>query len=217
MDWPLLEALDADDRRRFLSMARRRRFARNEVVFHEGDPGNTVHLVEKGHFAVRITTPLGDVATLRIHGPGSWFGELAVLDPAPRSATIVAIDKGETLSLTDAAVAELRGESRGFDAALMDALVAEVRRLSGALVEALYVPVTTRVPRRVLELCSTFGGAAEGSVTIPITQEELAQLAGTTRPSANRVLRDLEDRGVLSVARGRIEVHDLDGLARRAR
>ncbi|MFV0308828.1 MAG: cyclic nucleotide-binding domain-containing protein [Desertimonas sp.] len=50
--------------------AARRRFRRGEVVFHEGDPGDTVHLVDKGHVAVRVTTPVGDVATVRVVGPG---------------------------------------------------------------------------------------------------------------------------------------------------
>ena len=220
MDWPLLASLGDADRKRFLSLARRRRFARGEVVFHEGDPGNTLHLVEKGHFAVRITTPLGDVGTLRIHGPGGFFGELAVISPAPRSATVIAVDKGETLSLSDTAIAELRAQSAAVDRILLEALVGEVRRLSGALVEALYVPVNTRVVRRLADLCTTFSpssGPDDGPITIPITQEELAQLAGTTRPTANRVLGDLEERGIVAVARGRIDVVDLDALVRRGR
>lgn len=216
MDWPLLASLDGDDRRRFLSLARRRRFARGEVVFHEGDPGNALHLVEKGHFAVRITTPLGDIATVRVHGPGGYFGELAVIAPAPRSATVAALDRGETLSLTDAAVAELRASSPAIDRVLLDALANEVRRLSGALVEALYVPVDKRVVRRLLDLDLAFTTTADAT-TIPITQEELAQLAGTTRPTANRVLRELEDRGIVTLARGKLVVEDRSGLARQAR
>ena len=220
MDWPLLASLGDADRKRFISLARRRRFARGEVVFHEGDPGNTLHLVEKGHFAVRITTPLGDVGTLRIHGPGGFFGELAVISPAPRSATVSAVDKAETLSLTDVAIAELRAQSPAVDRVLLEAMVGEVRRLSGALVEALYVPVNTRVVRRLIDLTGTFsspGAAAGDPVSIPITQEELAQLAGTTRPTANRVLGELEERGIVAVARGRIDVIDLDALAHRGR
>jgi CRP-like cAMP-binding protein len=64
--------------------SRRRRFDKGEVIFHEGDPGDTMHLLAKGHVAVRVTTPLGDVATLLILKPGDFFGEVALVSPAPQ-------------------------------------------------------------------------------------------------------------------------------------
>lgn len=212
LTWPLLASLDEADRRRVMSQSRRRSFRRGEVVFHEGDPGNVLHLVERGHFSVRITTPLGDIVTVRIHGPGSFFGEMAVFSPAPRSATVLAIDKGETLSLSHAAIAELRTQDGAIDRLLLEAMIGEVRRLSGALADALYTPADRRIHRRLRELHDVFEGGP-----IPVTQEALAQLAGTTRPTANRVLRSLEERGIVVIARGRIEVSDLDGLGRAAR
>src|SRR5687767_10810905 len=100
-DWPLLGALDAENRRRILATARRRRFARREVLFHEGDPGDTLHLVDSGRVAVRVTTPLGDTATLIVLGAGAVLGELALVEGGGgrRSATAVALERTETLSL----------------------------------------------------------------------------------------------------------------------
>src|SRR4051812_25633301 len=72
--WRLLDALSDDDRARLLSQARRRRFGRNDVIFHEGDSGDTLHLVAEGHVAIRMSTPLGDVATVRIIRSGEFFG-----------------------------------------------------------------------------------------------------------------------------------------------
>ncbi|MDQ1509658.1 MAG: family transcriptional regulator, cyclic receptor protein [Actinomycetota bacterium] len=83
MDWPLLDTLSEPDRRELLTRARRRRFAHQEVLFHEGDPGDSLHLVSRGHVALRIHTPLGDIATVRIVRPGEFFGELAVGHPVP--------------------------------------------------------------------------------------------------------------------------------------
>ena len=68
-------------------------------MFHDGDPGDTLHLVVSGHFAVRIATRLGQTAMLRILGPGDHFGELAVLAPGVRTGSVVALDAAETLSL----------------------------------------------------------------------------------------------------------------------
>jgi CRP-like cAMP-binding protein len=200
-----------------MSAARRRRFRRGEVVFHEGDPGDTLHLVDKGHFSVRITTPLGDVATLRVHGPGDFFGELAVISPAPRNATVAALDAAETLTLSAGALSELRSRYPDLSDVLMEGLVGEVRRLSTALVEALYVPVDKRVVRRLADLAEIFGADDGATAVIPLTQEEVAELAGSTRPTVNKILQTIESTGLIRVGRGRVEVLDRRELARRAR
>lgn len=216
MDWPLLQVLPADQRRRLLSRTRRRRFKRSEVVFHEGDPGDSLHLIDKGHVAVKRSTPLGDVATLLVLGPGDFFGELAVVAPGPRNATVVALDRVETLALLGTVFDDLRETHPAIDRLLVHALVSEVRRLSAMLVEAHYVPADKRIYLRLADLARIFGVADEdGPVLIPLTQEDLAQLAGTTRPTANRVLRAAEAAGAVRVGRGRIEVLDAAALAPR--
>jgi len=191
-------------------------FKRHDVVFHDGDPGDTLHLIVKGHFAVRVATPLGDVATLRVLGPGEHFGELAVLDVGPRSGTVVALENAETRALHRDAVAEFRARIPEIDVVLTKALVNEVRRLADALVDALYVPAERRVWRRLRELVDLYGNG-DVPVAIAVTQDDLAQLAGTTRPTANRVLRGGEEHGVVTLARGRVDVNDLAGLDRLAR
>ena len=210
----LLETLDDDERREVLAAARRRRFKRNEVVFHDGDPGDTLHLVVEGHFAIRITTPLGDQAMLRVFGPADYFGELAMLSAGPRCGSAISLDGGETLSIHRDDFDALRAKSPKINEVLTDALVAEVRRLSAALIDALYVPVERRIWLRLIDLVELFGG--DGPVVIPLTQDDIAQLAGTTRPTANRVLKGAEEQGVLRLARGRIEVHDRTALRRLA-
>jgi CRP/FNR family cyclic AMP-dependent transcriptional regulator len=215
--WVLLDVLPADDRQQLLAHARRRRFARNEVIFHEGDPGNALHLVGKGHVALRVHTPLGEVATVRVVGPGEFFGELAIVAPAPRNATAVALDATETLVLDNRQFDALRAEHPQVDRLLIDALASEVRRLASQLVDAMYVPVDKRVWRRIIELTAIFGSDERPADTIPLTQDVVAQLSGCTRPSANRVLRGGEQRGAIRVGRGRIDVIDHDAICRLAR
>ena len=77
----LLDCLDDDERRQLLSETTRRRFKRGEVLFHDGDPGDTLHLIDKGHVAIRTTTPLGDVATFAVLGPC-----LLYTSPSPRDS-----------------------------------------------------------------------------------------------------------------------------------
>jgi CRP-like cAMP-binding protein len=212
----LLDVLGEAERNAVLKATRRRVFKRHDVVFHDGDPGDTLHLIVKGHFAVRVTTPLGDIATLRVLGPGEHFGELAVLDDGPRNGSVVALENCETRALHRDSVAQFRARMPEIDAVLTSALVAEVRRLADALVDALYVPAERRVWRRLRELVDLYG-SHDVPVVIAVTQDDLAQLAGTTRPTANRALRHGEEQGVVRLARGRVEVDDLEGLDRLAR
>jgi CRP-like cAMP-binding protein len=217
--WSFLEGVPEEDRRRLLAATTRRRFARREVLFHEGDPGDTVHLLDRGRVAVRITTPLGDVATLRVRGPGEVIGELALLgDVSRRVATVVALERTETLTLHRDQFVELRRRHPSVDAFLVNVLAEEVGRLSGLLVEALYVPVDVRVVRRIVALASAYAdGESEAAAEIPLTQEDLASLAGTSRATVNRVVGEAEKAGLVELRRGRIIVRDLEGLARRAR
>jgi CRP-like cAMP-binding protein len=217
MQWKMLTSLAPDEQRRVISQTRRRRYRRGEVIFHEGDPGDSLHLVAKGHVAVRRSTPLGEIATLVVLGPGDYFGELVLVSPeSGRNATVVALDSTETLTLNREQLETLRSQFPTIDRFLLDALAKEVRRLSSLLSEALYVPVDKRVLRRLLEVANTYGNEGPAEV-IPLTQEDLAGLAGTTRPSTNKALRAAEETGLIAISRGEIRLLDPEGLARRAR
>src|SRR3954449_739152 len=208
MQWPILAGVPEEDARRVLSIARRRTFDRREVVFHHGDPADSLHLVHTGRFAVRIQTPLGDTVMLSLLGPGETFGEIALLDGVgPRSATVVALEKAETRAIHKIDFDALVTRHPQVADLLARALALRVRRLSELLLEAHYVPADRRVLRRLAE----FGGV------IPLTQEELSNLAGTSRATVNRVVRDAQARGELDVRRGRIEVIDPVALAARLR
>lgn len=211
-DWELFRDLPETELRQVLAVARRRRFERREVVFHRGDPADTLHLVSRGRFAVRVTTQLGDTATIAVHGPGEAFGELALVDPgAPRSTTVAALEPAETFAIHRDDFRRLRREHPSVDAVLVQVLGARLRRASELLVEALYVPAETRVLRRILELAGLYGGNV-----VPLTQEDVAGLAGTSRATVNRVLRAEATRGTVELRRGRVVVRDSDALARRA-
>jgi CRP-like cAMP-binding protein len=216
MDSPLLDSLSEDDRSELVRNARRRRFGRGDVIFLEGDPGDAMYVIARGHVEVRITTPLGDVATLRILSPGEYFGELALISAAPRSATVIALDDVETLGITTQVFEDLQARRRVVGRLVTDALAQEIRRLDTALAEALYLPSEQRLLRRLVELTDTFGTSSGGACVVPLTQEQLAQLGGVARPTANRILKKAEDDGLLLVRRGRVEVLDVDRLSRAA-
>ena len=114
--------------RRLLSIARRRRFSRNEVVFHREDPADSLHLISKGRFAIRIMTPLGETVTIGIRGPGDSFGEMAlVAEGRKRSATVEALEEAETFAVYVAEFQRLRREHPTVNQVLIGFLAEEVR------------------------------------------------------------------------------------------
>jgi CRP/FNR family cyclic AMP-dependent transcriptional regulator len=214
--WHLFADVPEEALRALLAIARRRTFARNEVVFHRGDPADSLHLIRKGRFSVRIATPVGETATLSVRGPGDAFGELALLGgESVRSATVAALEPGETHSVYRGDFERLRREHPAVNDVLIGILTDHLRRLSEQVIEAYYVPAERRVLRRVRELAELYGRGSDG-VVVPLTQEEIAELAGTSRATVNRVLRDAERRGIVELRRGKTVVLDLEALARRA-
>lgn len=216
MEWRLLGAVPGEELRRLLSIARRRTFSRGEVVFHADDPADSLHLVAKGRFAARVQTPLGESALVGIHGPGGAFGELALLEESgTRSATVAALEDAETHAVYRAEFERTRKEFPAVDSVLAALLAEEVRRLSARLLEAYYVDAETRVLHALRDVAALYhaGGA---TAVVPLTQEDVASLAGTSRATVNRVLRGEQRRGTLELRRGRAIV-DVEALARRVR
>ncbi len=185
-------------------------------MFYEGDLGDCLHLIDKGHVAIRISTPAGDTVTFQVLGPGDTFGEQALLNThSRRTASAVCLEPTETLSITKSDFEELRERHPNVDRFLVDILSAEVHRLSAMCIENLHLGADTRVARRVHDLAQIYDDGTE-PICIPITQEDIASLAGTTRPTVNKTLRSAEQREVLTLGRGRISVTDMAGLARLA-
>ncbi len=213
----IFDELTEDDRREVMRRARRSSFKAREVVFHEGDLGDTVHLIESGLVAVRRTAALGDVVTYAVLGTGDTFGELALILPdAERSASVVALLPTRTLALHRRDFEELRVAHSSVDRILLVALARTVRRLSARVLDAHYVAADTRLLRSLVDLAQAFGGVERGTV-IPFTQDDLAGLAGTTRQTVNKVLRECEDAGMLTLSRGKVTIVDGALLAKRAR
>lgn len=214
MRWRLLAGIPDDELQKVISIARRRRFSRHEVVFHRDDPADSLHLITKGRFAIRIMTPLGETVTIGMRGAGDSFGEMALVgDGTRRAATVVALEEAETFAVYVADFQRLRREYPSVDEVLINFLAGEVRRHNELLLEALYMPAERRVLRRLAELAELYAGE-DGS--IPLTQEQLAEMAGTSRATVNRVLREEQERGTVQLRRGNTLVLKPDELARRA-
>lgn len=212
----LFRDLPAGEARRLLAVARRRRFGRGEVVFHRGDPADSLHLIVRGRFAARVENELGDSVTVSVHGPGDAFGELALLElEQSRSTTVAALEPGGTYAVQQDDFNRLRAEHPAVNEILVRLLAQRLRRTSDLYAEALFQPAETRVLRRLAELAVLYGNGVPGTL-IPLSQAEIAGLAGTSRATVNRVLRAEEKRGLVELQRGTTSILDPAELARRA-
>jgi CRP/FNR family cyclic AMP-dependent transcriptional regulator len=213
--WELFEGVSPEDVQRVLSVARRRRFKRGEVVFHEADPADSLHLVVSGRFAIQRTTGLGEDALLAVRGAGEAFGELALVSAEQRSATVYALEAAETMCVQRSEFDRLRTLYPAVDRMLVSLLAHELRRMNELVTEAYYESAERRVLRRLLDLTAVYGGAGP-ETEVPVTQEQLASLAGASRATVNAVLAAERSRGTITLRRGATIVRDPQALARRA-
>jgi CRP/FNR family transcriptional regulator, cyclic AMP receptor protein len=204
----LLGGLAPDEQARVAASMRRQSFRRGEVVVRQGDPGVRLHLVLEGHLKVLVSAESGDEVVLTILGPGDVFGEIALLDGGPRSASVIALSHCRTASLNrDEFLALLRQRPSVLDSILV-VLARMLRRETDDLAGLVSLSVSGRLAKRLLDLAEAHGTLTEGVVEIglAVTQEELAAMVGATRASVNQVLGSLEDLGAISRRGRRIAV-----------
>jgi len=208
MQWALFDGIPLESVDRILAAARRVRLSRDGILFREGERADSVYLIESGKVAVRISTPEGAPVTLAVLGAGSAVGELALVgDDEHRTATVQAVEPVIALTLRRRDFAELRRQHPSITEFLVKSLAATVRRLDTQLVEAFKLPAEVRIRRRLHALAQVYDTGSQ-VIEVDLTQEELAQLAGTTRSTLNQVLREEERRGTLTLGRGRIVILD---------
>jgi CRP/FNR family transcriptional regulator, cyclic AMP receptor protein len=213
--WRELAMVAGIDEQALRALARRRRYARSEVLFHEGDHGGAIHLLERGRAVVRVSTPHGDVVTVNMLQAGDVFGEQAIIDESgERTATVLALEPVETLSLDAAAFDVLRADHPEVDRFLLVIMNDRLRWTTTRLMEALVVPAEERLLRCVCRLASMFD-AGDG-VEVPLPQHELASMTGITRSTANRILRRAELDGLIAMRRSHVTILDEVRLRRRA-
>jgi CRP/FNR family cyclic AMP-dependent transcriptional regulator len=212
----VLDGLSPLEQTEVRRQCRRRRFAAGEHLFHAGDIGDAFHYIDRGRVLVLVSAPGGEYVALSVLGPGQSFGEQALLDPrSRRTATVRALEPTETLALARPDFEHLRSRNPEIERMLTYALAEQVRRLTERLVEALTEPAEVRVYRRLFEL-GTLYDVTDTPAPIPLTQEQIAAMAGTRLRITNRVLNDARREGVLSTLRRRIVIENWEELRRRA-
>lgn len=213
---PFFAGLDAAARERVASGMRTRRFRRGEVIFHIGDPGDALFVIVSGEVKISLPSETGDEAILTTLRAGDVFGELALLDGAPRSASATSLGPTETVVLPRDRFRELIASEAGVRDALLASIAGELRRLTTHVEELHFLDITGRLAARLVRLAQDGGTivAPGGGIRLRknLTQGDLAAMVGCTRQSVNKLLGQFTDDGLVRLDREGIVVTDLDGL-----
>jgi CRP/FNR family transcriptional regulator, cyclic AMP receptor protein len=213
---PVFETLGNEDLVQVAEVAVPRRFAAHHIIFREGDSSDTCYVVRTGHARAVREHADGRTITLAHFGPGDIFGELAMFDDERRSATVETLDDVEAIAILGADMRRLLREHPDIAVKLVIALGRRMRAANERLARQSFQTVQSRVAVVLSGLVEQAQqeGAGERDVLVKITQADIAQLAGSSRESASRFLAVLERAGLITQGRGRITVHDPEGLGR---
>jgi CRP-like cAMP-binding protein len=167
-----------------------RRFSAGQIIFHHGDPGGLLYLIRKGKVKITYSTPEGQEALLAILGIDDFFGELALLDEAPRSATAEAIEATETLTLHREDFIRFIRNNPDFSLHVLQTLTQRIRNLNNQISDIFFLDLPARLARVLLNLAAQHGVQTdEGTcIELSLTQTDLAEMTGATRVSINKAL-----------------------------
>ena len=191
-----------------------RRFGPNQVIFHLGDPGGLLYLISRGKVKISHTTSDGQEVVLAILGPGDFFGEMALLDDSPRSATAVALEPTETWTLHRGEFMSYLSDNPDFTLHVLKTLARHIRRLNTQLADIFFLDLPGRLARVLLNLAEQYGRKMpDGTlIDLSLTQTDLAEMTGATRVSINKALGRFRRAGWIRVNGRRVTVLDRKAL-----
>jgi CRP/FNR family transcriptional regulator, cyclic AMP receptor protein len=214
---PLFASLAPPAIEEIVRAARRHHYERDEVVFYQGDPGDTFYVILNGQVKVSVSSSEGQEAILVMLDAGDSFGEFALLDEQPRSATIQASRPTEVLALRKDDFHRLIRHSPEIAIELLKVMTKRLRDTDQLVQDAAFLDVAERLAKKLLALVDQHGRrSARGiELDIQLTQQDLAAMIGATRESVNKQLGAFRDRGILAVDRQRITILKPDVLRAR--
>jgi CRP/FNR family transcriptional regulator len=214
---PMFRELSRRDLEELGHVAVPRSYGRGQVVFRQGDHGDTCYIVRDGSVRVTHDHTDGRTITLAELRPGDMFGELAMFDSERRSATVQALEDTSALALLAGDMRRMLLTHPHIAVNMLAWLAERLRNANDRIARQSFQTVASRVAGALLGQVQSRGDHAEGDelprdVVIRATQAEIAQLAGASRESASRFLARLERDGVVTTGRGKVLVHEPSAL-----
>ncbi len=214
---PLFRGLAPATQERIAALATQRGYRRGEVVFSAGTKGDALFGVVSGRIRISTASADGREIFLNVMGPGDTFGEIALLDGGPRTASATAIEPAELVSLQRAPFYGLLEREPKAALELLRLCGERLRWTSGLLEDAVFLDAPARLAKRLLSLSELQGEDCAGGRTVRISQEELASFLGVSRQAVNEQLQDWKAKGWVALGRGTVTVRDAAAISVRSR
>jgi len=194
-------------------------FRRNHIVFSEGEPGDRLYVLVEGKVKVGRRSVDGRESLIAVMGPGETFGELALFDPGPRTATVTTLTQVRVAAVARQALSGWITERPEIAGQLLRVLARRLRRTNDDVCDMIFTDVPGRVAKQLLDLAKRFGRAEDEVLRVDheLTQLELAQLVGSSRETINKALSEFANRGWIRQQGKTVYVLEPAKLARRAR
>jgi CRP-like cAMP-binding protein len=209
---PLFRGLAPAVLERIAALATQRSYRRGEVLFRSGDAGDALLGVVSGRIRISTGNAEGREIFLNIMEPGDTFGEIALLDGGPRTATATAIEPSELVSLRRGPLFELLEREPKTALELLKLCGERLRWTSGLLEDSVFLDAPARLAKRLLSLGELHGEKTAAGDRVRISQEELASFLGVSRQAVNEQLQDWKARGWVALGRGSVTVQDAAAL-----
>lgn len=198
--------------RSLLDAAVVRRLGKSELLFARGDAPSGLYAVVEGTIRASTLGPSGKEILLAMLAPPMWFGEISVLDGQPRTHDAIADEEATLVHVGAAALDALLAREPAWWRHL-GVLVCGKLRLSFLVVEDIAMPLPIRIARRLVIFAERYGEWTDrSSRLVEVRQEQLAAMLSVSRQTVNQALKELEAKGLVQLAYGKIEIVDHDGL-----
>ena len=195
----LFAELDDRELASVAAVAKTRRYAKDDVVFHADESGDVFCLIREGEVKVTMISPEGKEIILSMLGPGDFFGEMALLDDEPRSATVIATTPLDVVTIWRSDFLSLLNENFSITRKVLAELSARLRTASNRIESLATMDVYGRLARFFLDLAREGGKVLDNgyvAVTRP-THQAIANMIGTSRETVSRLIHDLMKQNLL--------------------
>jgi CRP/FNR family transcriptional regulator, cyclic AMP receptor protein len=204
----LFRGLSAATVQQISALVIRRSYQDGAIVFTQGDPGDALYGVVTGRIRISASTRDGKEMFLNIMEPGDTFGEIALLDGNPRTATASATALSELLVITRTQFLALLQREPTLAIHLLQLLCQRIRWTSGWAEDSALLAAPQRLARRLLSLAKLHGHDSQKGVQLIISQEEMGRFLGLSRQVVNQYLQDWKASGWVDLGRGKVTVVD---------
>lgn len=213
----LFGGLDDEARLKLATRATRRNYSKGQLIFYQGDLAGSLFVMIEGLVKVYVTSEDGDEMVLVTLRPPDVFGEVALLDGGPRSASAEALENSIVLEVGREPFLTALHENRAMMESLLTSMGGVLRRLTEQAADLVFLDLHGRVAKLLLGMLDPADpGETPAELDLHITQTDLAKMVGGSRQSVNQILRTFERRGYVELQGRKVVVKEPAGLRRRA-